>query len=144
MFKQILLSKKYLSPLEKKVDRAFEEWNLHPEVNFPIGYFEVDFAFPEKKVCIEIDGEAYHSTPEQKSRDKFRQKLIEKEGWTFERFDGWFAYKWTDVLVAKIILRYLEDMVKPIDIKRAKLKLANYFRDIDEAIYNQLMKEALA
>lgn len=54
------------------------------------GCFNVDIAVPigRKFLVIECDGEKWHSSPKQKARDKWRQKLIEKNGHKVIRFTG--------------------------------------------------------
>lgn len=43
-------------------------------------YF-LDIAFPSLKVDIEVDGEAYHSSPEQRLRDSNRDRYLINTGW---------------------------------------------------------------
>jgi len=47
---------------------------------------ELDFANPALRLCIEVDGRAAHSGPEQFERDRQRQNLITLMGWTVLRF----------------------------------------------------------
>ena len=44
--------------------------------------FFLDFAWPEKKFCIEIDGEQHERFQEQKERDIKKDILLKEEGWT--------------------------------------------------------------
>lgn len=59
---------------------------------YQIGPYYVDFAHLDSRVVIEIDGAAYHSTPEQIERDQYRQQFIERQGWTVTRFTGKQVY----------------------------------------------------
>lgn len=43
--------------------------------------FSLDFAFPNEKICIEIDGEQHERFQEQKNRDIEKDKLLKEEGW---------------------------------------------------------------
>ena len=65
---------------------------------FVLGYFSLDFAFPEKKVCIECDRDYFHSNPKiykngpqteikknNFKRDQDKNIFLEKEGWTIIR-----------------------------------------------------------
>lgn len=52
------------------------------KTEFPFHRFSLDFAWPEKKVCIEIDGEQHERFQEQKDRDIEKDKLLKEEGWT--------------------------------------------------------------
>lgn len=47
---------------------------------------EVDLAYPDVKVGIEIDGFVWHSSPQQKQRDEDRQNLLVALGWRIVRF----------------------------------------------------------
>lgn len=134
---------RFRSPLEKKVCNALQKWDLFPEVSYTTGYFEIDLAFPKNMLAIEIDGAAYHSSDEQKSKDQFRQDILEKEGWTFERVDGWFANKYADVLAAKILLKYFAKDFDERTQNRAKATLAVYFREIDPDLSQKLLRQAL-
>ena len=129
-------SSKYLSPLEVKVHEAFEEWGIGKLVtpNLSVRSFQIDLALVSKKIAIEIDGEKFHSSPEQIEKDKFRQEILEKEGWHFERFDGWFAYRYPTVIVAKIILRYLPEIDEQIK-RRALTHLGNFFKERGQTIH---------
>jgi very-short-patch-repair endonuclease len=58
-------------------DRAFVR-------EYPIGRFSIDFAWPTKKIAIEIDGEQ-HDRPVQKARDLQKDQLLMREGWVLLR-----------------------------------------------------------
>lgn len=55
---------------------------------------QVDFYFPQMKFVFEIDG-ASHDTPEQKIKDKLRDKALGDEGITVERINTAEIYKET-------------------------------------------------
>ena len=50
--------------------------------------FEIDFAFVDQMVALEVDGKAFHSTRTQTAKDRKRQKRLEALGWRFVRV-GW-------------------------------------------------------
>lgn len=54
----------------------------------PIATYCVDFAVPQRWLVIEIDGQAYHSSPQQKYNDRLRQQRLENLGWRIIRFTG--------------------------------------------------------
>jgi very-short-patch-repair endonuclease len=60
--------------------------NLKPQV--VIGPYRVDLAIPEKKVVIELDGHAFHSSRQQRTRDAKRARYIQMQGWQVIRFTG--------------------------------------------------------
>jgi very-short-patch-repair endonuclease len=63
---------------------------------YPFGNYVLDFAFiqsrkPFRGVDIETDGEKWHSTPQQRSRDGYRTYKLMKQGWIVERFGEMFS-----------------------------------------------------
>jgi very-short-patch-repair endonuclease len=54
--------------------------------NFPVGRYSVDFAFPEQRVAIEIDGFAFHSDHSAFQNDRVRQNWLALQGWQILRF----------------------------------------------------------
>lgn len=54
---------------------------------YPFHKFSLDFAWPEKKLCVEIDGEQHHRFQEQMARDTEKDSLLLKEGWSEIRED---------------------------------------------------------
>lgn len=51
------------------------------KMEFPFNKFSLDFAWPDKKFCIEIDGEQHERFQEQKNRDIEKDRLLEEKGW---------------------------------------------------------------
>lgn len=51
------------------------------KMEYPFHKFSLDFAWPDKKICIEIDGEQHQRFQEQKQRDIEKDKLLKSEGW---------------------------------------------------------------
>ena len=49
---------------------------------------EVDLAYPDRRIAIEIDGFAWHSSPDRKRRDEQRQNALVLAGWTVLRFSA--------------------------------------------------------
>jgi very-short-patch-repair endonuclease len=56
------------------------------KANYPVGGYEVDFAFPGEMVAIETDGWAFHSSQEDFQNDRERQNKIALLGWKVLRF----------------------------------------------------------
>lgn len=50
-------------------------------MELPFHRFSLDFAWPDKKICIEIDGEQHERFQEQKNRDIEKDRLLKEEGW---------------------------------------------------------------
>jgi very-short-patch-repair endonuclease len=54
--------------------------------NLPVGGYKVDVGFPSCKVGCEIDGFAFHSSPEDFRNDRIRQNRLTLLGWQILRF----------------------------------------------------------
>lgn len=63
------------------------------EPQYWIGSYRVDFAIPDKKIVIELDGHDYHKTKEQRTGDAKRERFLELEGWRVIRFTGSEVHK---------------------------------------------------
>lgn len=80
------------SPIEK----AF--WAAHCDLDIyalrdmvtqhKVGKYRLDFAIPEHKIGIELDGYAYHNDHATFIKDRARQRALELEGWRIIRFAG--------------------------------------------------------
>jgi very-short-patch-repair endonuclease len=80
------------SPIEQQF------WDTHCRLGLPelkglvpqyrVGRFRLDFALPEHKIGIELDGLRNHSSTADIERDHVRQRWLEKQGWRITRFGG--------------------------------------------------------
>ncbi|EJK2116994.1 DUF559 domain-containing protein [Vibrio navarrensis] len=50
--------------------------------------YRVDFILRDARLIIELDGHAYHSSPEQLEKDAIRQRYLTRSGYTVIRFTG--------------------------------------------------------
>ncbi len=100
------------SELEKRAFRLFKRWRLPAPVCElvvgPEGEYRLDFAYPERQLAIEVDGYAYHFSPEQLQRDHARRNRLQAKGWRV------LVYTWVDVTheggrVAREILLQLRE-----------------------------------
>lgn len=66
------------------------EENEHYKTEMPFGKYALDFAWPDKKLCIEIDGEQHERFEDYKQRDIEKDKLLLENGWQVIRI------KWKD------------------------------------------------
>ncbi len=60
---------------------------------FPIKNYRVDFAIPEMKIAIELDGHDYHKTKQQRTNDAKRERELQELGWKVIRFTGTEIYQ---------------------------------------------------
>ncbi|MEU1449884.1 DUF559 domain-containing protein [Streptomyces mirabilis] len=84
--------------LESPIEQAF--WSMHlrtklsslaglrAQVSALHGRYRIDFALPAKKIGIELDGYAWHSSREAFTKDRERQRALELDGWRIIRFSG--------------------------------------------------------
>ena len=77
----------WMSPIEFKLYEAMRHEGLSPVPQYPIEGYIVDFAFPDVRLAIEADGAAYH-TEDRRERDRKRDWVIRRQGWTVKRFYG--------------------------------------------------------
>ena len=55
--------------------------NKDYRTEMPFGKFSLDFAWPDRKICIELDGDQHNRFEEQKRRDKEKDELLKESGW---------------------------------------------------------------
>jgi very-short-patch-repair endonuclease len=67
----------------KVIENEFEDKNYSRE--FPVGNFSIDFAWIDKKIAIEIDGDQHQRFQEIKERDKRKNKVLTEKGWRILR-----------------------------------------------------------
>lgn len=61
--------------------------------NFQVGLYQLDFAIPEKKIYVEVDGEQHYVDKKIIEHDKIRTEKLEELGWTCIRRIRWTEYK---------------------------------------------------
>lgn len=76
------------SYIEERLYNALVREGFEVVPQYRIGRCHVDLAIPSAKLAIECDGKAYHSSPEQKAKDRRRDKFIRSRGWRVIRFTG--------------------------------------------------------
>ncbi len=82
------------SLLESRFESLCQRHNLIGFIRqYSVGPFRVDYAWPDSKLLVELDGFAYHSSSEDHKRDLHRQNFLAMQlpGWTLLRFS------WSDV-----------------------------------------------
>jgi very-short-patch-repair endonuclease len=90
----------YLPATASEIERPF--WEACRRLRLPeldglvfqhpvAGYF-IDFALPDRKIGIELDGFASHSSTADIAKDRKRQRVLEGHGWYITRFGGSEVY----------------------------------------------------
>ena len=72
------------TPIEHRLYEAMRADGLSPQVQFGVGRFRVDFAFPDVQLAVEADGREWHD----QVRDRRRDLRLEADGWQVVRFTG--------------------------------------------------------
>lgn len=67
----------------KVIENEFEDKNYINE--FPLSKYSLDFAWPEKKKAIEIDGEQHQRFQEYRERDERKDLYAKEHGWEILR-----------------------------------------------------------
>lgn len=74
----------------------FAKWLLEANItgfkhNYALSIYNVDFAFPDHKIAIEIDGGNWHTTPKKQEDDKRKENFMTSQGWVTYRVSshGW-------------------------------------------------------
>jgi len=82
----ILAQKGHITKIEKHIKDELVKRKLAFEFQFKLLSYWIDFAFPESKLAIEVDGKRWHSTDKQIQKDQIRDKRITDLGWIVMRF----------------------------------------------------------
>ena len=77
--------KTHLTSLEKRAKQILDELGVNYIEQYPTRLgFIIDFAIPDKKIAIEVDGKYWHKD---KKRDRFRDWMLRRAGWKVVRID---------------------------------------------------------
>ncbi len=73
-----------------------------PLTNARIEGFEVDVAWPEQRLIVEVDGFAFHSTRAAFERDRLRDQALQAAGWRVMRITWRQIAETAEAVVARI------------------------------------------
>ncbi|MCF7483336.1 DUF559 domain-containing protein [Vibrio sp. J1-1] len=104
--------------------------------------YRVDFILRDARLIIELDGHAYHSSPEQLEKDAIRQRYLTRSGYTVIRFTGREINRDAKGCVDEVRTIYRERMQREpvkyramyIDYRffyQERMKAMNFFRKIN-------------
>ena len=85
--------KLWMSPIEAQLYDAMRHDGLSPIPQYCISGYFVDFAFPDVNIAVEADGAAYHTSEQDRQRDKKRDWVIRRAGWKIMHFKGSTIYQ---------------------------------------------------
>jgi len=107
---------KWTTPIEKILADALAEKGFGFTPQYRVGRYQVDFLVTGeiRKVFVECDGAAFHSTPEAKARDSARDEYIQREtGVSIIRLTGSELFRNPGTCVEKIAAALLESKETP-------------------------------
>lgn len=76
------------SPIEESFWQAARDRIAGLLPQFRVLGYRVDFAIPERRLVIELDGHEFHATVEQRTADAKRGRRLLAAGWRVVRFTG--------------------------------------------------------
>ena len=88
------------------IENEFVDKNYVRE--FPLGLFSLDFAWKNKKKCIEIDGDQHSRFEEYKKRDLRKDTFLKENGWQVLRIKWKDMYKDTKFYI-KLAKEFIEN-----------------------------------
>lgn len=132
-----------LNVSENKLFEAMREIGLNPIPQYKISQMTVDFAFPDRKIVIEVNG-PYHRTEEQIIRDKKRWFVLNKEGWKRRSFSSKEVYENPQRVAEKIKNLIEKEEFGQINFEETKTEyiLSNYPRERKKTL-KEVFKEIL-
>jgi very-short-patch-repair endonuclease len=85
--------------------------------------YKLDFAWPDKRLCIEIDGAQHYVNPDRQESDKCKDALLEKHGWRVLRLKWGYLCKHTRDAIEQVtqFLNGCGDIKVPLYKTRAEL-----------------------
>lgn len=81
------------------IDNEFTDKNYIRE--YPFGKYSLDFAWVDKKKCIEIDGEQHQRFEDYQERDRCKDKLLMENGWQILRLPWKEVYNNPKIAIQK-------------------------------------------
>jgi very-short-patch-repair endonuclease len=94
------------SVLESKMARLLRAAGLptpRAEVRWgPAERYRLDFAYSNLRLVVEVNGWAYHSSPEQARSDAARRNMLSRAGWIILEFDWWVVTSEPERVVSEI------------------------------------------
>lgn len=107
------IGRRKLSYAEQSWFNIFTNEKLQFENNYFVKPYWLDFAWPDKKLYFEVDGQTHYTT-EGKLHDEERTNILKEQGWTLIERCNWSEYQ-----------RFSKDE-KRAYIKEILSKLSNY------------------
>ena len=113
--------------------------NIDYKTEMPFYRYALDFAWPEKRLCIEIDGKQHLYDEKQIERDKEKDRLLKEEGWKEIRLKWGYIVKNTQEAI-KLIGNFINE-IGDITIPLYKSNYEKYIEKKKENEINGILKD---
>lgn len=121
------------------------EFNQIEDIDYktemPFYRYALDFAWPEKRLCIEIDGKQHLYDEKQIERDKEKDRLLKEEGWKEIRIKWGYVVKNTQEAI-KLISDFINEK-GDVTIPLYKSNYEKYMEKKQENEINGILKNKL-
>lgn len=123
------------SPYEELCKEGFRRFNLKPEQNYKVGYFYIDFAFPDKMIGLEVDSQKWHTDIE---RDKRRHAYLESKGWKIYHFHTKLIHTNPRLPAAFVYIKHVHNNDDLMKLANFEILKVTRFRMTDEQITSSM------
>ena len=116
------------------------KYKIQPQYRLQAGgqEYPIDFAIERLRLGIEADGEMFHGTPEQQTKDKERDLKLNQVGWTIIRFQSDEIDKRPQQVMATI----MQEIGKKEEFMKKQIAQAKAAEQAKAAQTEALVKEA--
>ena len=94
------------TPAELHLRNALSQYDLPVRDQEIVCGFIADFYYEPARLIIEVDG-GYHFTKKQKQKDKIRDYILRRRGYSLIRFSNKKVFEHTNLVIKKICERIL-------------------------------------
>lgn len=95
---------KFSSDNAKAVFFALKEMGFSPIPEYAVYRYNIDLAFPDQKLAVEIDGGNWHTSPVHQKKDNKKESYLTSQGWTVLRVGTPTSYPPVSVFEAVTII----------------------------------------
>lgn len=104
--------------------------------NMPFFTWKLDFAWPLKKICVEIDGSQHRTLETQIESDKRKDKKLLEEGWVIIRGDWQTIFNNPKPFISKV-----KEIIDNSDLKNTEISVNKIIYYLDENLKLNKEKE---
>jgi very-short-patch-repair endonuclease len=104
-----------LSRYEELLFKTLLSFCFKPIPHMAIDKFNIDFAFPDQRLAVELDGGCWHNTPKKRQQDEAKTTFLQSDGWIILRIKA-RRHDWLDTAIWTI-MRQLHESIPRIKSK---------------------------